>query len=257
MANQETKTIIQVKNLIAGYNGNIVLNDISFDVKKGSVFVILGGSGCGKSTLLKHMIGLYDPISGEVLIQGEDIVQSRGKARNEILRGIGVMYQSGAMFGSMTVLENIKLVLKEFTNLPEEAMNIIGMMKLRLVGLSAAANKMPSELSGGMLKRAAIARAMSLDPDVLFLDEPSAGLDPVTSAQLDELITDLSRTLGITFVIVTHELQSIFAIADEVLMLDAISKKVIASGNPKDLKESSNDIWVSQFFNRSAEPYNH
>src|SRR5215471_6497560 len=168
--------IIRVEDLTAGYDGNVILRDINFTVARGEVFIILGGSGYGKSTLLKHMIGLYEPMAGHVFIDGDDIVTAEGDARRAILTKIGVMYQSGALFGSMTLLENVRLPLEEYTALDHDAMNLIARMKLKLVGLEAFCGHMPSELSGGMQKRAAIARAMVLDPHILFLDEPSAGL---------------------------------------------------------------------------------
>ncbi len=243
---------IEVKNLKLGYDGRIILQDLNFVVRRGEVFVILGGSGCGKSTLLKHMIGLYPPLEGEIWIGADNLVAAAGDQRRHILERFGVMYQSGALFGSMTVLENVLLPLDTFTDLPQGAKEFIALAKLKQVGLAQASAQMPAELSGGMQKRAAIARAMALDPGILFLDEPSAGLDPITSADLDALIRQLAGDFGMTFVIVTHELPSIYAIADRVIMLDGKAKTIIAEGKPEELRQHAENPWVRQFFNREA-----
>jgi phospholipid/cholesterol/gamma-HCH transport system ATP-binding protein len=246
--------VISVQGVTIAYGDRVVQKDVSFDVRRGEVFVILGGSGCGKSSLLKNMIGLYRPSTGRILYDGEDIVGAEGEERLRLLRKFGVMYQSGALFGSMTVLENVRLPLDEFTDLPAAEKELVAAAKLNQVGLLPAAAQKPSALSGGMQKRAGIARAMALDPGILFLDEPSAGLDPITSAGLDRTIRELSKGLGITFVVVTHELQSIYAIADRCVMLDARTKTMIAEGRPADLRDRSEDPYVRQFFLRQADP---
>ena len=247
------ETIINVTDFTAAYGDNVIIDNISFEVFKGEKFVILGGSGCGKTTLLKHLIGLYRPASGRILIEGEDIARAEGSDRIEILKNIGVAYQLGALFGSMTVLENVMLPLEQYTDLSKHSRKLIAKMKLNLVGLSGSEDKSPSELSGGMIKRAALARAMALDPDILFLDEPSAGLDPITSAELDQLINQLAKSLGVTFVIVTHELNSIYNIADRVIMLDKSVKGIIATGDPAFLRDNSDIPVVQKFFKRQTD----
>ncbi|WP_245590005.1 ABC transporter ATP-binding protein [Desulfonatronum lacustre] len=242
--------LIQVRALTAGYGEQIILRDVNLDVFPGEVLIFLGGSGCGKSTLLKQMIGLERPMSGTVLISGRDIHAARGAERTRILHGFGVSYQTGALFGSLSVLENVLLPLEECTDLPKPLRLRVARMKLAQVGLAGFENHAPSELSGGMVKRAAIARAMVLDPCILFLDEPSAGLDPVTSAELDALILDLARSLGMTFVIVTHELASVYAIADRVIMLDKALQGIAAQGDPRTLRDHSTDPLVQDFFHR-------
>ncbi len=248
-----TDPIIRVEHLTARYGDRTIFDDVSFEVNAGEVFVILGGSGCGKSTLLKHMIGLYRPAGGRIWIDGADIAQAEGEARRRVLRRIGVMYQSGALFGSMTLLENVRLPLEEWSELPPDAMDAIAASKLKLVALEGYERFFPAEISGGMKKRAAIARARALEPGILFLDEPSAGLDPITSADLDQTILRLSRTLGVTFVIVTHELASIFAIATRVIMLDREKKGILATGTPQELRDRPPHEFVRRFFHREGD----
>lgn len=242
--------IIRVESLKASFGTNTILEDISFKVSRGEIFIILGGSGCGKSTLLKHMIGLHEPASGRVIINGIDITTAGDEEITKLRKKTGVLFQSSALFGSMTLYENIALPLQEYIHLPQGLLDLIVRMKLGMVGLERYENHFPAELSGGMKKRAGIARALALDPEVLFFDEPSAGLDPVTSAELDLLIKNINRGIGTTMVIVTHDLESIFSIAHRIIMLDKSKKGIIAEGNPLDLKKNSKDPRVKTFFNR-------
>jgi phospholipid/cholesterol/gamma-HCH transport system ATP-binding protein len=243
-------TIIKVENLAGGYGETIILDRVSFEIYEGEIFVILGGSGCGKSTLMKHLIGLIKPLAGRVLIDGEDIWRSTEKQFQQFLRKIGVLYQSSGLLGSMTVGENVALPVTEFTGLPQRFISSLVQMKLNLVDLEGFENHLPAELSGGMKKRAGLARAMALNPRILFFDEPSAGLDPITSAGLDNLILHLNRSLGTTMVIVTHELDSIFTVAHRIIMLDKNARGIIAEGDPRELRNHSRNETVRKFFNR-------
>ena len=248
----ERRPIIQVRNLVAGYGDAVILDRVSFTIYEGEIFVILGGSGCGKSTLLKHLIGLMPPLAGDIIIDGVSITTCGQEVFMETLKKIGVLFQGGALLGSMTLAENIALPVREYTDLPDSAIDSLVRMKLGLVNLGGYETYLPSEISGGMKKRAGLARAMALNPRILFFDEPSAGLDPVSSAELDNLIIHLNTSLGTTMVIVTHELPSIFATAQRVIMLDRASKSIIAEGDPAYLRDSSQNKFVKQFFNREA-----
>jgi phospholipid/cholesterol/gamma-HCH transport system ATP-binding protein len=241
---------IEIRNLTMAYGSFVVMRDISAQVKRGEVFIIMGGSGCGKSTLLRHMIGLKQPAQGDIYYDGTPFWQSDDEARNDKLRSFGVLFQSGALWSSMTLAENIGLVLGEYTTFPAAEIREIARLKLALVGLKGFEDYYPAEISGGMCKRAGLARALALDPDVLFFDEPSAGLDPISSRNLDELILQLRDSLGATFVVVTHELASIFTIADNSVFLDPSTRTMRASGNPRELLKHSTDPAVQQFLTR-------
>ena len=244
---------ISVRNLRMGYGTRVLLDNASFEVQRGEILVILGGSGCGKSSLMKNLIGLYQPMAGDILIAGRSIVKADGQEKAQLQRQLGVMYQSGALFGSLNVLENVRFPLDQFTDLSLADKNLTARMLLHQVEMAYAEALMPGELSGGMLKRAGIARAMALGCDILALDEPSAGLDPITAANLDRTILSLRKNLGFTFVVVTHELQSIFTIADRAIMLDPVSRSIIAEGKPAELRDRSTDPRVRQFFNREPD----
>ncbi len=243
------ENIMQLESLTGGYDGKIVLKDVNIDIHKGEIVVIVGKSGCGKSTTLNYMLGLQRPYSGRVLFDGIDIWRDQ-KTLNAARRRWGVLFQSGALLGNYTVVENVMLPLMEFTDLTKAEMMDVALSKLEVVGMEHAAYENPLEISGGMQKRAGLARAMVLDPEVLFFDEPSAGLDPVTSAELDETIQNVNRSLGTTLIIVTHELASIFAISDRVIMLDPEEFGVIATGSARDLADNSQDPRVRAFFGR-------
>ena len=241
---------ITVADLTMSYGSFVIQRDLSFTISPAEIFVVMGGSGSGKSTLLNHMVGLLAPAKGDVLYDGESFWHAAGEERDRLRRRLGVAYQAGALWSSMTLAENVALPLETFTALPRGQIQEIVSLKLALVGLAGFEEFYPSEISGGMLKRAGVARAMALDPDILFFDEPSAGLDPVTSRRLDDLILDLRASLGATMVVVTHELPSIFAIADRAVFLDAESRTMIALGNPKKLRDESPEAKVRAFLTR-------
>ena len=243
--------VISVENLKAGYDGEVVLTDVSFTVARGEIFFIIGGSGCGKSTLLRHMVGLHPLMGGTVKFFGQPFTHADVGSRRAMLKTFGMLFQGGALWTSLTLRENVALPLEEYTNLTRREINEIATLKLAQVGLGGFEDYFPSEISGGMKKRAGLARALALDPAIVFFDEPSAGLDPVTSRKLDELILQIRATFGTTIVVVSHELASIFELADRVIMLDRSEKGVIAEGRPRDLAVNSPDSRVSEFLRRA------
>ena len=247
------ETVIEVRDLAIGYEDRTVLHDLNFAVRHGEIFFIMGDSGCGKSTLLKHLIGLYRPKHGEIKLYGRSMVNADTEERKQLMRRFGVTYQGGALFGSMTVGENVAFPLREFTKMSEAEIAATVKEKLRLVDLDGFENFLPGELSGGMKKRAGLARSLALDPELLFFDEPSAGLDPLSSAALDRLIRKLRDQIGATVVIVSHELDSIFSIADRAILLSKKTGTMAAIGNPYELRRDSQNPWVRQFLSRDGE----
>lgn len=241
---------IVVKDMDLAYGSVAIQRDINFIVKSGEIFIIMGGSGTGKSTLLKQMVGLKQPVRGDVYYDGTPFWASDEDQRLAVMRRFGVLFQNGALWSSMTLLENVALPLRSYTALAPLDIQDLAAFKLALVGLAGFEDYYPSEISGGMRKRAGLARAMALDADILFFDEPSAGLDPISAKRLDDLILELRDSLNATFVVVTHELASILAIGDNSILLDAEAKTVIASGNPRDLLEHSSDERVQAFLTR-------
>jgi len=241
---------IEVRDLTMAYGSNVIQRDLTFSVRRGSVFIIMGGSGCGKSTLLRNMVGLVQPAKGSVFFGGVNLWEAEPEERERVMKHFGILYQSGALWSSMTLAENVALPLRRYTSLRPARIQELVSLKLSLVGLAGFENYYPSEISGGMKKRAGLARAMALDPEILFFDEPSAGLDPVSSRLLDDLILQLRESLGATIVVVTHELASIFAIGDDCVFLDPETKTMIAQGNPKKLLAESRDPKVQNFLTR-------
>ena len=244
---------ISVRSLTMAYGSFVIMRNLNFVVRQSDIFVIMGGSGCGKSTLLRHLIGLNEPATGEILYRDFNFTKAQPEEREAMLRRMGVLYQSGALWSSMTLAENVGLPLGEFTDLSPAEIREVASLKLALVGLRGFEDYYPSQISGGMQKRAGLARAMALDPEVLFFDEPSAGLDPISSRLLDDLILELRDNLGATVVVVTHELPSIFAIGNNSVFLDAESRSMIASGDPKELLAHCDDHRVHTFLTRGEE----
>lgn len=248
----EPRPHVVVRDLTMAFGSFVLQRDLNFTVNRGDVFIIMGGSGCGKSTLLRHMVGLQQPAAGKILYESTSFWDAEPEDRNRIMNRIGILYQSGALWSSMTLAENVALPLREYTNLTEGEIREICSLKLALVGLAGFEDYYPSEISGGMKKRAGLARAMALDPEILFLDEPSAGLDPISARLLDDLILELRGSLGATVVVVTHELASIFTIGNNSVFIDAEAKTMIAQGDPKVLLAESGNPTVRKFLTRGG-----
>lgn len=245
---------IDVQGLHCAYEGRTILKDVSFQVRRGEVFFVIGGSGCGKSTLLRNLIGIQTPVAGAVTFLGESFTKARPERRQELLQRFGVLYQGAALWTSLTLRQNVELPLEEYTTLTRREREEIATLKLAQVGLAGSEDFYPAEISGGMKKRAGLARALALDPAILFLDEPSAGLDPITSRKLDDLVLQIRDLLGTTMFVVSHELASIFSIADRVIMLDREQQGIVAEGDPRELARSSGDPRVREFLHRGDLP---
>jgi phospholipid/cholesterol/gamma-HCH transport system ATP-binding protein len=245
---------IEVSHLSCGYEGRVVLKDVSFAVEPGEIFFVIGGSGCGKSTLLRNLIGIHTPVAGSVNFFGESFSAGNARRRKEFLKTFGVLYQGGALWTSLTLRQNVELPLEEYTTLSRREREELATLKLAQVGLAGSEDYYPAEISGGMKKRAGLARALALDPSILFLDEPSAGLDPITSRKLDDLVCEIRERLGTTMVVVSHELASIFSIADRVIMLDKEAQGIIAEGPPRELAARAEDVRVREFLHRGDLP---
>jgi phospholipid/cholesterol/gamma-HCH transport system ATP-binding protein len=247
---QTGQPLVEIRDLTMAYDDFVIQRDLDFAIDRGEIFVVMGTSGCGKTTLLRHLVGLKSPAKGDVLYDGESFWGADSERRPQMMQKFGVMYQNGALWSSMTLAENVALPLDVYTDLSRSEIREIARFKLALVGLAGFGDFHPSEVSGGMQKRVGVARAMALDPDILYFDEPSAGLDPVSARRLDDLIRELRDSLGITMVIVTHELDSIFAVADRSLFLDPDTRTMLAIGPPAELRDSSPDPKIRQFLNR-------
>ena len=246
---------IEVTGLSAGYDDQVLLKDVSFTVARGEIFFIIGGSGCGKTTLLRNLVGLRRPLAGDVRFLGRPFAQAERNERRKLLRSFGMLFQTGALWSSLTLRQNVSLPLEEYTELSKKEIFQIATFKLSQVGLAGYEDYFPAEISGGMKKRAGLARALALDPAIVFFDEPSAGLDPISSRNLDNLIRQVRDTFGTTIVVVSHELASIMDIADRVIMLDREAKGIIAEGNPRELLETSQDARVLDFLSRGTSPH--